>query len=51
MIRDEVKHLHYITPIANLPSVCEHGILCNRLADIHRHESIVDGDADRKETQ
>lgn len=44
MTRDEVKDLHYISPIANLASICEHGILCNRLAAKYIHESIADTD-------
>ncbi len=28
MIRSDVAELHYITPIANVPSILQHGILC-----------------------
>ena len=32
MTYDEVPELHFITPIENVPSILEHGIVCNRLA-------------------
>jgi ssDNA thymidine ADP-ribosyltransferase DarT-like protein len=32
MIRDELVALHFITPVANLPSITRHGIVCNRRA-------------------
>ncbi|MFY9732304.1 MAG: DarT ssDNA thymidine ADP-ribosyltransferase family protein [Candidatus Acidiferrales bacterium] len=33
MQRSEIKELHYITPIANIPSIIVHGILCKNRAD------------------
>lgn len=30
MDRGDLTELHYITPIANLPSIMRHGIVCNR---------------------
>jgi hypothetical protein len=30
--RDELHELHFITPIANLPSIAQHGIVCHRRA-------------------
>ena len=32
MTYDEVPELHFITPVANLPSILEHGVLSNHLA-------------------
>lgn len=42
MTYDELDELHYITPIANLSSILEHGILCHRLAAKLKHESVAD---------
>jgi hypothetical protein len=33
MDRADLKELHYITPIANVPSIMQHGILCKSRAD------------------
>lgn len=41
MTRQEVKELHYITPIENIPSILQHGILCHRLAKKHIHRSVA----------
>ena len=41
MRRDELTELHYITPIANLPSILSRGILSHRLAEKERHESVA----------
>jgi hypothetical protein len=41
MKRTEVKELHYITPIANLPSICSSGILSHKLAHKVDHESVA----------
>lgn len=41
MRRDQLRELHYITPIVNVPSICQRGILCNRLAERHRHQSVA----------
>ena len=32
MIRSNIAELHYITPIANVPSILQHGILCKNRA-------------------
>lgn len=40
MRRDELDELHYITAIANVPSIYRRGILSHREAQRVRHESI-----------
>lgn len=39
---DELTELHYITPIANLPSILRHGILSYNKAKRIHHDSIAD---------
>lgn len=41
MERSELKELHYITAIDNIPSILEHGILSNRGSRKVRHISIA----------
>lgn len=41
MERAELQELHYITPIANVPSIIEHGILSHRRVARIRHESVA----------
>ena len=41
MRRDELAELHYITPIANVPSILSHGILCHRRASKILHDSVA----------
>jgi hypothetical protein len=41
MRRDELKELHYITAIENVPSVLENGILSHRRAAKLRHRSVA----------
>ena len=41
MRRDELDELHYITPIANVPSICELGILSHRRASRVEHQSVA----------
>lgn len=41
MRRDELEELHYLTPIANLPSILTHGILSHRRAQSLPHESVA----------
>lgn len=41
MNRADIAELHYITPIENVPSILEHGILSNRLAARLTHTSIA----------
>lgn len=41
MNRADVSELHYITPIENVPSILEHGILANRQAARLTHTSVA----------
>jgi hypothetical protein len=41
MRRDQVSELHYITPVSNVVSICQRGILCNRLSQKHSRESVA----------
>ncbi len=41
MKRSDVTELHYITPISNVPSILKEGILCHRVADRVKHESVA----------
>lgn len=41
MNRDDLTELHYITPIANIASILEHGILSNRRVARLHHESVA----------
>ena len=41
MTREQVAELHFITPIANLPSIVQRGILCHRLAARLPHHSVA----------
>lgn len=41
MNRENLEELHYITPIANLPSILEHGILSHRRVARLQHESVA----------
>jgi hypothetical protein len=44
MERSQIQELHYITDMANVPSMLEHGILCHRLAarTARGHISVAD---------
>ena len=44
MQRDDITELHFITPIVNVPSILERGILCHRRAQELPHVSIANGD-------
>ncbi|MEO6390409.1 MAG: DUF4433 domain-containing protein [Pyrinomonadaceae bacterium] len=44
MLRSEVEELHYITPIAIVPSILQQGILSHTLADDVPHESVAMAD-------
>lgn len=44
MNREELEELHFITPILNMPSILEHGILSNRRARQVPHASIAKAD-------
>jgi hypothetical protein len=41
MNRADVTELHYITAIANVPSILQHGILSHTLADQLAHDSVA----------
>ena len=41
MIRSDITELHYITPIANLPSIVQLGILSNKRAAKVKHVSVA----------
>lgn len=41
MNRGDVAELHYITAIANVPSILQHGILSHTLADQLAHDSVA----------
>ena len=41
MNREDVTELHYITAIANLPSILRYGVLSNTLADQLAHDSVA----------
>lgn len=41
MRREDLRELHYITPIGNVPSILSRGILSHRLAAKVRHESVA----------
>jgi len=41
MNRDEIMELHFIAPIANLPPIMKHGILCHRFAGQIEHHSVA----------
>lgn len=44
MERSQVAELHYITPISNIPSILEHGILSHARVAAASHASIADED-------
>lgn len=41
MNRADVTELHYITAMANVPSILQHGILCHTLAEQLVHDSVA----------
>ena len=41
MLRTELTDLHYITPIDNLPSILEHGILSHHQVAARQHVSVA----------
>lgn len=41
MDREEIQELHYITPLENVRSIIENGILSHRLAFARRHRSVA----------
>lgn len=42
MHRDDLGELHYITHVANVPSICKRGLLCHRRAAKIDHRSVAD---------
>lgn len=45
MRRDELAELQYITPIVNVASILQHGILSHKRASMLLHESVGDSGA------
>ncbi len=41
MLREELVELHYITPIENIPSILDHGLLSHRRAERFQHRSVA----------
>jgi len=41
MKRSDLHELHYITPIQNVPSIMNHGILCHQKAKQLNHASVA----------
>ncbi len=41
MNRDEITKLYFIAPIANVPSILQHGILSNKLSGQIDHHSVA----------
>ena len=48
MRREELEELHYITPIANVPSILTHGILSHRRAKRISLQSIAKAEVQEK---
>src|SRR5215204_2118828 len=44
LLRSELPELHCIAPMANVPSIVRHGILCHARAEPFEHVSIADPD-------
>lgn len=42
MEREQLKELHYITHVDNIPSICSQGLLSNRRASRVGHKSVAD---------
>ncbi len=41
MNRSDITELHFITPIANVPSIMKHGILSHSQAKLVQHDSVA----------
>jgi hypothetical protein len=41
MNRTDVRELHFITPIENVPSIIKYGILSHNLSDRLHHKSVA----------
>ena len=50
MNRDEITELHFIAPIANLPPIMEHGILCHKRAGQVEHHSVAMAEIQERRT-
>ena len=50
MTRDEVTELHFIAPIANVPPIVEHGILCHKGAVQIEHHSVAMAEIQERRT-
>jgi len=50
MTRDEITELHFIAPIANMPSIVEHGILCHKRAAKVEHHSVAMAEIQERRT-
>jgi len=50
MTRDEVTELHFIAPIANVPPIIKHGILCHKRAGQIEHHSVAMSEIQERRT-
>jgi len=50
MTRDEIMELHFIAPIANVPPIKEHGILCHKRAGQVEHHSVAMAEIQERRT-
>ncbi|WP_181149152.1 DUF4433 domain-containing protein [Salinibacter sp. 10B] len=51
MTYDDLPGLHYITPIENLPSILEHGILSHARVEEIDHESVADSEVQERRAE
>ena len=51
MNRQDVKELHYITPIENVPSILKNGILCHKKASKVLHCSVASKEIQERRVQ
>jgi hypothetical protein len=50
MTRDEITELHFIAPIANVPPIMKHGILCHKRAGQIEHHSVAMAEIQERRT-
>ncbi len=50
MTRDEITELHFIAPIANVPPIMKHGILCHERAGQVEHHSVAMAEIQERRT-
>ena len=50
MNREEITELHFITPIANVPPIMKHGILCHKRAGKVDHHSVAMAEIQERRT-